>query len=228
MIGGDFAGRQWADVQQQVAIAGHTLHQHRQTLVKRAGAAIGPIRPTAAVRTMRHRHTRFPRSFALEISDPLLGRIKVSLDQRRELGRRLVVGRANEPRCAVVDQQARLQPVHHVVQLLKAVIAPVAGHVIEPHHVDTPVIAEQFADLFAIERIVLSVVTDEVSGVRPVAGRIIPAQFQAVSMSGIRDLSTDVPLEGSGLDAVFRSLLRVPERESVVVLGDEYDVLHAG
>ena len=62
---------------------------------------------------------------------------------------------------------------------------------------------------------------------RPVAGRVIPAEFQAMAMGGVGQLAADVAMEGRRGDAVVGAELRGPHREAVVMLGGEDDVFHA-
>ena len=118
----------------------------------------------------------------------------------------------------------------------------VAGHHarrVEPDQRDRPVAGEQLADLrfrFAAQVlvVVLLFVRAEVPGVAgavrlvPVLRlRVVEAEPDAAARARVSELLQDVALERRRVDDVVRARLRLEQREAVVMLRRDHDVLHA-
>ena len=142
---------------------------------------------------------------------------------------------------AVVDDEAWLEGVQPVVEGAALFVTPVRDPLaVKPQHVDIRVLREQLLELRLHVRLDVTgkvrilprarVVLRRVRGLSirmvPVHDRVIHAEAHALALRGARQRLDNVAVIGRRIDHVVVRHLRVEQREPVVVLGRDDDVLH--
>ena len=205
----DHPVRPRADVQQPVAVVADDLHQHADAQVQRMDLVVRFPAPLAAQLA-----AGFPQAPAVVLAHTVFDGLEIS----------------RQPASAV-DQGGRLM---FADELEKVVGVPVLGGEgalgVEPDDADVTVLRAELLDLGEDVLVGVAAVVGAVEqGADPVALGVVEAQHQPPALAGVGQFLADVAFEGAVLagDLVVADL-RVEVCESVVMLGREDDVLHAG
>ena len=181
----------------------------------------------------RQDHTGFPSASVLEGTHAIFWGIIVT-EAKGFVFLRDVLNTLGGP---VIDEQLWVVGIHFLIETRDSVLVPVAEAVIEPDHVYRAVFIEQLLDLIFVVVVVNFVVTLEVVGVSPVTSAVVPADLEVVFFTRLLHHADRVTLVGSVGDGEVlwvvcsfseTFFLGGPHAETVVVLGNKNEVLHAG
>ena len=227
-----------ADVEQEVA----ALRRHVDQGANQRARVFPVVVVGFEAPRIVHRHARFPIDAREPLRrHPLLGRAEVAEPDLAFL----VEAAQPLPRVPhpVVDDQARPNRAHVGVEVASPLIAPVGDPVtVEPQDIDLGILCQQLPELglhvgldVAAEvgvapgaRVVVGEVGPLGVGVVPIHDRVVDAEPEPGAMGGLRQGLDRVALVRCRVHDVVARDLRVEDREAVVVLGRDDDVLHTG
>ena len=224
------------DIQEEVAAFGGDVDQRADERPRVFPVVVIRLESPGVV----HRHAGFP----VDAREPLRRHLLLGCSEVAEIDPALLIEPAQalaRVAHAVVHEQGGADPAHVVVEISPPLVRPICDPLpVEPEHVDLGVLGEQLLELglhvgldVATEvgigvrpRVVIGEVRALRVGVMPVHDRVVDAEPEPGAVRRLCQGLERVPVVRRGVDDVVARHLRIEDREAVVVLGRDDDVLH--